>query len=164
LSVAFKVNGDRSIKRRLVIDLSRWINKFIQDKYKMSSFQDALSQSSPGDFQSVYDISKAYHHIHLHPDSYCLVGFCVEDEDGKERFYHYIVVVFRLGPAGQALGQVMRPILRTLADLAIRNLVYVDDSIVIASSKLRADADYEITLNLFKSAGFIVAEEKSDPI
>jgi hypothetical protein len=65
-------------------------NKFvIPDKYKMSRFQDALSQSSPGDFQSVYDISKAYHHIRLHPDSYSnsLVGFCVEDEDGKERFY-----------------------------------------------------------------------------
>jgi hypothetical protein len=165
LSVAFKVNGDGSIKRRLVIDLSRWINKLlIPDKYKMSRFQDALSQSSPGDFQSVCDISKAYHHIRLHPDSYCLVGFCVEDEDGKERFYHYVVVVFGLGPAGQALGRVMRPILRTLADLGIRNLVYVDDGIVIASSKLRADADYEITLNLFKSAGFVVAEEKSDPI
>jgi hypothetical protein len=59
----------------------------------------------------------------------------VEDEDGKERFYHYVVVVFGLGPAGQALGRVMRPILRTLANLGIRNLVYVDDGIVIASSK-----------------------------
>jgi hypothetical protein len=29
LSVAFKVNGDGSIKRRLVIDLSRWVNKFV---------------------------------------------------------------------------------------------------------------------------------------
>jgi hypothetical protein len=42
--------------------------------------------------------------------------------------------------------------------------VYVDDGIVIASSKLRADADYEATLSLFKSAGFIIAEENSDPV
>jgi hypothetical protein len=137
LSVAFKVNGDGSIKRRLVIDLSRWIKNFvIPDKYKMSRFQDALSQSSPGDFQSIYNISKAYHHIRLHPESYCPVGFCMEDMDGKERFYHYVVVVFRLVPAGQALGQVIRPILRALADLGIRNLVYVDDGIVIALSKI----------------------------
>jgi hypothetical protein len=88
----------------------------------------------------------------------------MEDEDGKERFHHYVVVDFGLGPAGQALGRVMRPILRTLADLLIRNLVYVDNGIVIASSKLRADSDYETTLSLFKSAGFIVAEEKSDPL
>jgi hypothetical protein len=130
----------------------------------MSRFQDALAQSSPGDFQSVYDISKAYHHIRLHPNSYCLVGFCVKDEDGKERFYHYVVVIFGSGPAGQALGRVMRPILRTLAYLGIRNLVYVDDGIVIASSKLPANADYETTLRLFKAAGFVIAEEKSDPL
>jgi hypothetical protein len=47
LSVAFKVNGDGSIKQRLVINLSRWVNGFVvPDRFKMSRFQDALSQSS----------------------------------------------------------------------------------------------------------------------
>jgi hypothetical protein len=142
LSVAFKIKGDGSIKRRLIIDLGRWVNNFvIPDRYKMAKFQNALSQSSPGDFQSVYDITKAYHHLRLHPDSYQLVGFCVEEESGKEHFYHYVVVVFGLGPAGQLLGRVMRPILRKLADLGIRNLMYVDDGWVIASSKGKADED-----------------------
>jgi hypothetical protein len=37
LSVAFKVNVDGSIKRRLVIDLSRWVNDFISpDRLKMA--------------------------------------------------------------------------------------------------------------------------------
>jgi hypothetical protein len=88
LSVAFKVNADGSIKRRLVIDLSRWVNGFNSpDRFKMARFQDALAQSSKGDFQSVFDISKAYHHLWLSPESYDLVGFCVPDKDGKERFY-----------------------------------------------------------------------------
>jgi hypothetical protein len=105
LSVAFKINSDGSIKKRLVIDLSRWVKKFIvPDRFKMARFQDALSQAALGDFQSVYHISKAYHHLCLHPDSYELVGFCVVDEEGKECFYHYVVVVFGLGPAGQLFG------------------------------------------------------------
>jgi hypothetical protein len=29
LSVAFKIKGDCLIKKRLVIDLSRWVNKFV---------------------------------------------------------------------------------------------------------------------------------------
>jgi hypothetical protein len=115
LSVAFKVNPDGSIKKRLVIDLSRWVNNFVKpDVYRMSRFQDALDQSDQGDFQSVYDVSKAYHHIRLHPESYELVGFCVVDATGKERFYHFVVVVFGLGPAGQLLGRMMRPILSFL--------------------------------------------------
>jgi hypothetical protein len=57
--------------------------------------------------------------LYLHPDSYQLVGFSVCGEDGKERFYHYVVVVFGLGLAGQALGRVMKPILRELANRGI---------------------------------------------
>jgi hypothetical protein len=70
LSVVFKVNPDGSIKKRLVIDLLRWVNNFVTpDVYRMSRFQDALNQSDQGNFQSVYDVSKAYHHIRLHLES-----------------------------------------------------------------------------------------------
>jgi hypothetical protein len=112
LSVAFKVNMDGTIKRRLVIDLSRWVNKFIPaSKYLMSKFQDALVMTSPGDFQSVFNIWKAYHYLRLAPESYELVGFCVPDEKGIDWFYHFVVGVFGLAPAGQLLGRIMRPVL-----------------------------------------------------
>jgi hypothetical protein len=147
LTVAFKVNSDGTIKRRLVIDLSRWVNwMIVPDKFRMARFHDALAQSSRGDYQSVFDVSKAYHHIRLAPESYCLVGFCVEDKDKKERFYHFVVLVFGLGPSGQVLGRVMRPILIFLSLKGIRNIMYVDDGRTAAASK----------------AGFIVAAEKSD--
>jgi hypothetical protein len=43
LSVALKINSNGSIKKRLVINLSRWVNNFvIPDKFKMAKFQDAL--------------------------------------------------------------------------------------------------------------------------
>jgi hypothetical protein len=107
-------------------------------------FQDALSQSSKGNYQPVFDISKAYHHLQLAPESYELVGFCVMDKDGKEQFYHYVVVVFGLGPAGQALGRVMslmRPIWTYLYLLGIRIMMYVDDCRTTEGSKQQADSD-----------------------
>jgi hypothetical protein len=163
LSVAFKINTDGTIKKRLVIDLSRWVNKFvIPNRFRMTQFKDVLEQSVKGDYQSVYGISKAYHHIRLHPDSYELVGFCVEDLEGVEHYYHYVVVVFGLGPAGQALGRLMRPLLRYLTLQGIRNLVYVDDGHVAAALKANVDRDYATTLKTFKLAGFLVAKEKSD--
>jgi hypothetical protein len=163
LTVAFKVNSDGTIKRRLVIDLSQWVNPMIvPDKFRMSRFQDALAQSSRGDYQSVFDVSKAYHHIRLAPESYCLVGFCVEDKDKKERFYHFVVLVFGLCPASQILGRVMRPILIFLSLKGIRNIMYVDDGRTAAASKAQADKDYETTLTALQDAGFVVAAEKSD--
>jgi hypothetical protein len=163
LSVAFKVNADGAIKKHLVIDLIRWVNTFIiPDKFKMSTFQDALAQSAKGDYQSVFNVSKAYHRLRLAPESYGLVGFCVMGEDGKEVFYHYVLVVFGLGPAGQALGRVMRPILVYLMLAGVRNIMYVDDGRTAAASKAQADKDYATTLWAFQKAGFDVSLEKSD--
>jgi hypothetical protein len=88
----------------------------------------------------------------------------VEEEEGRKHYYHFVVVVFGLGPAGQALGRVMRPILRYLADHGVRNMVYVDDGHVVASSKLKAEEDYALTITIFKSAGFLIAAEKSDAL
>jgi hypothetical protein len=69
-----------------------------------------------------------------------------------------------LGPAGQALGRVMRPILTFLAKCSIRNMKYVDDGRVGASSKPKADADYAKTIDVFEKAGFTVNKEKSDKL
>jgi hypothetical protein len=142
LTVASKVNPDGTIEQRLVIDLSRWVNKFISpDRYTMERFQDALALSSRGDYQSLFDVSKAYHHLRLAPESYALICFCVVGEDGKERLYHFVVVVFGLGPAGQALGRVMRPVLSFLSKMGIRNLMYVDYGFVVAATKALADSN-----------------------
>jgi hypothetical protein len=93
------------------------------------------------------------------------VGFCVPDEDGKgERYYHYVVVVFGLGPAGQALGRVMRPLLAYLSLRGIRNMMYVDDGRTSAATKKRADNDYAVTIDVFQQAGFTVAVEKSNKL
>jgi hypothetical protein len=165
LSVAFKVNPEGSIKKRLAINLSHWVNNFVKpDVYRMSRFQDALDQSDQGDFQSVYDVSKGYHHICLHPESYEFVGFCVVDTTQKERFYYFVVVVFGLGPAGQLLGRMMRPILCFLTLNGVRSMVYVDDSRVAAATKAKADADYGLTIATFTSAGFFITIEKSDKV
>jgi hypothetical protein len=73
-------------------------------------------------------------------------------------------VVFGLGPAGQALGRVMRTIMIYLAKCGIRNMMYVNDGRVRASSKQKADADYAKTIDVFEKAGFTVNKEKSDKL
>jgi hypothetical protein len=165
LSVAYKINADGTYKARLVTDLSRWVNKFvIPDRYRMARLQDALAQSSKGDYQNVFDITKAYHHIRLHPESYDLVGFCVESPEGVEEFYHYVVLVFGLGPAGQALGRVKRPVLSFLSLEGVCSTMYVDDGRTLAGSKEKGDKDYKLTLDTFLKAGFTIAEDKSDKV
>jgi hypothetical protein len=58
----------------------------------------------------------------------------------------------------------MRPIMVYLAKCGIRNMMYVDDGRVGASSKQRADADYAKTIDVFEKAGFTLNKEKSDKL
>jgi hypothetical protein len=90
LSVAFKIKPDGSYKIRLVIDLSRHMNRMCTDsKYLMCTLCDVLAQTVKGDFQYVFHLEAAYHHLRIHPDSYKFLGFCVTI-DGCKVFFVYV--------------------------------------------------------------------------
>jgi hypothetical protein len=73
-------------------------------------------------------------------------------------------VVFVLGPAGQLLGRMMRPILLFLSLQGIRDTMYVDDGRVVGATKVKANNDYALTIDTFKKAGFTIALDKSDKV
>jgi hypothetical protein len=122
LSVAFKINSDGTVKRRLVIDLrAGWIcflNQILTGWY----FKGISSSLSSSRILSI-------------------CGIMCGDED---------------------LGRVMRPVFRFLSCCGVRSMIYVNDGIVVAAEKARADEHYALTIGTFKKAGFTVAEEMSD--
>jgi hypothetical protein len=76
LPVAFKRKMDGTWKHQLVLDLSRHVNPLVYDDCsRLTTFGDCLSQTLPGDFQFVFDLEAAYHHVRVHPDSYKYLGF-----------------------------------------------------------------------------------------
>jgi hypothetical protein len=48
----------------------------------MTTLQMVLDVLYQDNFMSIFDLSAAFHHIRLHPDSYKYVGFALE-MDGK---------------------------------------------------------------------------------
>jgi hypothetical protein len=49
------------------------------DRYHMTSLQDAINSTRKGNFQVVFDLKLAFHHVRLHVESYKLMGFKVVD-------------------------------------------------------------------------------------
>jgi hypothetical protein len=161
--MAYNTKLDGTIKRRLCIDLSRHVNTYVPpDVYKMVTLKEVLEHTLPGHFMSIFDIEKAYHNIRLHRSSYELVGFSVLDEGGVKRFYAFVILVFGLRTAAQVLGRMLKPLNSALAKEDIALLVYVDDGIVLASSKSKADAHYARRCNFYSKAGLVISAEKSD--
>ena len=74
LTVSLKTGRDGEIKKRLCWDGSRCVNKHIKEqKVTLSHLQRALEITREKDFQIVYDLKAAYHHIKIHPE-HCANG------------------------------------------------------------------------------------------
>ena len=58
-------------KDRLVLDLSRCVNKHVKSPhFKIDDLQKAMEITVQGDYQVVSDLHAAYHHIRIHPEHY----------------------------------------------------------------------------------------------
>jgi hypothetical protein len=92
---AVKHKDDGELKKRLVLDLSRCVScvnlTVKDDDYRMTTLQDVVNSTRKGDFQVMFDLKSAFHHVRLHSSSYELMGFNVTDEEGAVTYYCYVV-------------------------------------------------------------------------
>ena len=162
LTVAAKTleNGDQ--KLRLCLDLSRHVNPKIKNEpAKLTTFRSAISLILPGDFQGVYDLPSAYHHVRMHPESTEFLGFNVPWE-GEDRFYVFVRLPFGLSTAGQVLDRVLKPVCAKIAAQGIRHSIYIDDGHISAESKEKAAFALRKVYEALEGTGFKLAKEKSD--
>ena len=163
LTVTTKTVEGGKLKHRLCLDLSRYVNPMVKhEASKLSTFKTALSLILPGDFQGVYDLASAYHHIRMGPQSTQYLGFKVPDKEGKDRFYTFCRLPFGLCTAGQVLDRILKPVCAHIAAHGIRHSIYIDDGHVSAGTKEEARAALDVVCRALDRTGFKLAAEKSD--
>ena len=124
---------DGLLKLRMCIDLSRYINLLLKkEAVSLPSLENAIKHLLPGDYQATFDLKSAFHHVLIHPDFRKYLGFCIPDEDGRERFYVFRVLPFGLSTAVQLLARMTKPICVFLANEGIRLSIYIDDGWILA--------------------------------
>jgi len=74
-------------KFRVVLDLSRQVNNFINDSpVQLDDLALAEAVLEPGDFMTAYDLKNQFFHDKLHPDMKKFFGFAVPDESSVLNF------------------------------------------------------------------------------
>jgi hypothetical protein len=131
------------------------------DNYCMTTLQDAINSTRKGDFQVVFDLKSAFHHVRLHASSYELMGFKVIDKKGIITYYCYVVLVFGFKVAAQVLGRVLKPVISFLIQNRIPVTLYIDDGLLVGPSKARVIRRYKFALDVFDKAGLLISFEKS---
>ena len=85
LTVAMNSKG----KRRLCLDLSRYMNKIVKaPKFKLESTLAALQVIEKEDYMFSFDLRLAYLQIKVKENFVKYLGFAVEEKDRRKRYFH----------------------------------------------------------------------------
>jgi len=126
-----------TLKKRLVLDLSREVNKCIPgEKTKLADLSVSEQLIEEGDFMTVFDLRNMFFHVRLHPNMYRYFGFALPNEEGGEDYYVLKVLVYGCKPAVNIVTKLLQPVTAFWHSLGIKQSIYVDNGRVVAAGTL----------------------------
>lgn len=163
LTVAEKLEPDGSTKLRLCWDGSRCVNlELFEQKVTLAHLQRALEITREGDFQVVYDLKSAFHHIKIARGQTTYLGAAFMRKDGRKQFFIFLYLPFGLGSAVHCITKLFKPINAYLHKHGVRHSIYIDDGRVLAKNAEEAEKDRQFVYSTLARAGWSLEERKSD--
>ena len=142
---------------RPVIDLSR-LNTFLHvEKFKMETRESIGTSLIPGEWVSSKDLSDAYLHIPILPNSRKYLRFCY-----KSQVFQFTSLPFRLATAPQVFTMVVKEVKLMALSRGLRLHQYLDDWLIRSQSQEEAQVNTQAVVDLTQSLGWIINQEKSE--
>ena len=140
---------------RPVINL-RPLNKFIIHKhFKMENLQNVTQLVRKGDYMVTIDLKDAYFSIPIHQSHRKFLRF-----SWRNHLFQFAALPFGLTSAPRVFTKVLKPVIANMRQRGIRCLIYIDDLIIVASSKMECNEQAAFAVQLLTDLGFNVNMEK----
>ncbi|EAL60396.1 hypothetical protein DDB_G0294180, partial [Dictyostelium discoideum AX4] len=141
---------------RPVLDLKR-LNTYINNQsFKMEGIKNLPSMVKQGYYMVKLDIKKAYLHVLVDPQYRDLFRFV-----WKGSHYRWKTMPFGLSTAPRIFTMLLRPVLRMLRDIKVSVIAYLDDLLIVGSTKEECLSNFKKTMELLVKLGFKLNLEKS---
>ena len=141
---------------RPIIDLSTLNDYITSSRFHMETPRSVLNSIRPGDWMISLDLQDAYLQVPVHHDSRRFLRFVV---DGKP--FQFRVLCFGLMTAPQVFTRIMAPVSAILHRHGVRMLHYLDDWLILASSKIACLQSRDRLLSVCTELGIQVNLTKS---
>ena len=142
---------------RPVIDLSR-LNTFLEmvEKFKMETSESMRTSLIPGEWVSLIDLSDAYLHIPIHPNSRKYLRLC-----HRLQVFQFTSLTFRLATGPQVFTMILNEVKLMALLRGLRLHQYLDDWLIRSQSQEEAQVNTQAVVDLTQSLGWIINQEKS---
>ena len=155
LSVVF------SKKYRLVVDASRHLNPFLEDrKIKLEDLNVSEQLLKQGDFQTTQDLDSGYWHVPLHKDMRKYVGVHFVKDNGEVLYFVWNVLFLGIKDAVYIFTKLLIPHKTYLRGLGIRVSVYLDDQRILGQPSELCAKNTKIAMDTLDRAGWTVNLKK----
>ena len=142
---------------RPVIDPSR-LNTFLHvEKFKMETSESIRTSLIPGEWVLSIDLSDAYLHIPIHPNSRKHLRFCY-----KSQVFQFTSLPFGLATAPQVFTMIVKEVKLMALSRGLRVHQYLDDWLIRSQSQKEAQVNTQAVVDLTQSLGWIINQEKSE--
>ena len=155
LFVVLKASGSW----RPVIDLKKLNGSIKKTRFRMETVQSVLSSIRRNDWMVSIDLKEAYLQIPVHPESRKFLRFVT-----NMGVFQFRTLCFGLSTAPQVFTRIMAPVSKILHSMKIRLLRYLDDWLLIASSKEECLRARNFLIELCLELGIVINMEKSSLI
>ena len=134
------------------IDLSG-PNTFVHvEKFKMETPESIRTSLVPGEWVSSIDLSDAYLHIPIHPNS----------RKYKAQVFQFTSLPFGLATAPQVFTMIVKEVKLMALSRGLRIHQYLDDWLIRSQSQEESQMDTQAVVDLTQSLGWIINQEKSE--
>ena len=156
LTVAVNSNG----KKRLCIDLSRYVNSYTKvTKFKIESTMQFLQVVKKGDYMWSFDLRSAYHQIPIFEEHQKYLGLSIT-KDGRKRFFIFCSLPFGLNDAARALTKLLRFPLQRWRERGIHSFIHLDDGIGVKAGRGKAQACADMMKGDLDRFGLMTSDNK----
>ena len=142
---------------RPVIDLSRLSTFLHVEKFKMETPESIRTSLIPGKWVSSIDLSDAYLHIPIHPNSRKYLRFC-----HRSQVFQFTSLPFGLVTVPQVLTAIVKEVKLMTLTRGLRLHQYLDDWLIRSQSQEEAQVNTQAVVDLTQSLGWIINQEKSE--
>ena len=143
-------------KHRLISDC-RVLNQFLQPKhFRLDHIGNVFPMLRKGMWGAKVDLKNAYFHLELHPN---LKDYVCLDVGGV--LYRFEASCFGLSTLPELFMKLMKVFLRKWRLQGFQVFVYLDDILLIASSRAQLQTHLQVVRTDLQDAGMVVNEKKS---
>ncbi|XP_072400418.1 uncharacterized protein [Diabrotica undecimpunctata] len=141
---------------RFVLNLKRLNSYITAPHFKLDDYRSVKSLITPGCYMVSLDLKDAYFGIPINKQHRKFLKF---QYNGK--MFQFNVLPFGLSVAPYLFTKILKPVTQYLKVRNILILNYLDDCLLLGSTKLECINNLKITIELFLELGFIINYKKS---